>query len=256
MPSPFPGMNPYLEQDDVWHDFHERALPAAAESIGLQVQPDYIVKIDEHVYIHELPSRPRRLIGRADLGVAPARPPGEARAGVGLLDAPAHVRLPAEDVEHESFIEIRDRRSRELVCVIELLSPSNKRTGPDREQYLIKRRQILNSPAHLVEIDLLRGGEAMPSEDRPPCTYSVMVSRAGDRPVAGFWSIGPRDSLPVIPIPLRAGHADARLDLQALLHRIYDAAGYQYDIYEGTPSPNLAPDDLAWTRQFIPPPPP
>jgi Protein of unknown function (DUF4058) len=101
MPSPFPGMNPYLEQDDVWHDFHERFLPAAAEAIGSQVQPDYIVKIDEHVYVHELPPEPRRFLGRADLGVTPTRPVGETPLAVGLLDAPARVRLPALDVEHE-----------------------------------------------------------------------------------------------------------------------------------------------------------
>jgi len=227
MPSPFPGMNPYIEQDDVWHDFHARFLPAAAEAIGSQVQPDYIVKIDEHVYVHELPSEPRRLLGRADLSV-----------------------------EHETFIEIRDRRSRELVCVVELLSPSNKRPGSNREQYLAKRRQILNSPAHLVEIDLLRDGEPMPSEDRPPCTYSIMVSRAIDRPEAGFWSIGLRDRLPSIPIPLRPPHTNAWLDIQALLHRVYDAAGYQLYIYEGTPSPGLSQDDIAWSRQFIPAPTP
>jgi hypothetical protein len=199
MTSPFPGMNPYLEQDDVWHDFHERFLPAAAEAIGTQVQPDYIVKIDEHVYA-------------------------------------------------ESFIE--------LVCVVELLSPSNKRPGPNRSQYLAKRRQILNSPAHLVEIDLLRDGEPKPWEDRPACTYSVMVSRAVDRPEAGFWSIGLRDRLPSIPIPLRPPHDDARLDIQAILHRVYDAAGYQFYIYEGTPSPGLGQDDAAWSRQFLPPPTP
>lgn len=256
MPSPFPGMNPYLEQDDVWHDFHERFLPAAAEVIGSQVQPDYIVKIDEHVYVHELPPEPRRLLGRADLGVTPARSAEETPLAVGLLFAPARVRLPALDVEHETFIEIRDRRSRELVCVIEVLSPSNKRPGPDREQYLAKRRQILSSPAHLVEIDLLRGGVPMPTEDRPSFTYSVMVSRADERPEAGFWSIGLRDRLPVIPIPLRPPHTDARLDIQVLLHRVYDAAGYQFYIYEGTPSPGLAQDDVSWARQFLPPPTP
>src|SRR4051794_28741042 len=114
MPSPFPGMNPYLEQDDIWHDFHERFLPAAAEAIGAQVQPDYIVKIDEHVYIHELTADSRRLLGRADLGVTPTRPLDVSPSSVGLVDVPARVRLPAVDVESESFIEIRDRRSREL----------------------------------------------------------------------------------------------------------------------------------------------
>jgi hypothetical protein len=156
------------------------------------------------------------------------------------------------DTEGESFIEIRDRRSRERVCVIELLSPANKRPGPDREQYLAKRGQLLNSPAHLVEIDLLRSGDPMPSEDRPDCAYSVAMSRGEDRPVAGFWPVGLRDPLPDIPIPLRHPHPDARLDLQGLLHRIYDAAGYAYYLYEGSPSPALAPDDAEWARQLIP----
>jgi hypothetical protein len=253
MPSPFPGMNPYLEQDDVWHDFHERFLPAAAEVIGAQVQPECIVKIDEHIYVHELAAGSRRLLGRADLGITPTRPVHEPPAAtVGLLDAPARVRLPAVDIESESFIEIRDRRSRELVCRVELLSPANKRPGPDREQYLAKRGQIINSPAHLVEIDLLRAGDAMPSEDRPACTYSVSVSRVEDRPEAGFWPIGLRDPLPVIPIPLRPPHPDAKLDLSALLHRIYDAAGYAHYIYEGAPSPALAPEEAAWARSLIP----
>lgn len=252
MPSPFPGMNPYLEQEDVWHDFHERFLPAAAAAIGAQVQPDYIVKIDEHVYVHELPAEPRRLLGRADLAVTPTRPPSAQEPEVGLLDPPQRVRVPLLDVESETFVEIRDRRSRELVCVLEVLSPSNKRTGPNREQYLAERGQLLNSPAHLVEIDLLRGGDPMPLEDRPSCAYSVLVSRSSDRPEAGFWSIGLRDALPVIPIPLRPTHLDARLDLQTLLHQIHDSAGYQFYIYESDPTPSFSRVDLAWAHQFRP----
>lgn len=163
MPSPFPGMNPYLEQEDVWRDFHERFLPTAAEMIGAQVQPDYIVKIDEHISVHEMPEGPRRLLGRADLGVAARGPAGSGTsAAVGVIEAPAHVWLPPVDIESESFLEIRDRRSRELVGVVELLSPANKRPGPDRAQYLAKRGKILKGQAHLVEIDLLRMGEPMP----------------------------------------------------------------------------------------------
>src|SRR5438270_10953148 len=69
MPSPFPGMNPYLEHEDAWHDFHERFIPAAAEEIGRQVRPAYIVKIDQNVYVHELPEGDRRLLGRPDVYV-------------------------------------------------------------------------------------------------------------------------------------------------------------------------------------------
>ena len=70
MPSPFPGMNPFLEQDDAWHDFHEKIIPAIAERLVVQVRPAYIVKIDEHVYVHELPPEPRRYLGRGDLAVS------------------------------------------------------------------------------------------------------------------------------------------------------------------------------------------
>src|SRR5438552_2597506 len=137
MPSPFPGMNPYLEQADVWHDFHERCIPLIAELIGPQVLPRYIAKIDEHVYIHDTAESGRQFLGRADVGVTPLlghTPAGG--TGVAVLNAPARVLLPEVDRESETFIEIRDRRNRELVTVVELLSPTNKRTGEDRDQYL------------------------------------------------------------------------------------------------------------------------
>ena len=70
MSSPFPGMNPYLEQDDAWHDFHEKIIPLIAERLVVQVRPEYIVKIDEHIYVHELPIEPRRLLGRSDVAVS------------------------------------------------------------------------------------------------------------------------------------------------------------------------------------------
>lgn len=217
-----------------------------------QVRPGYIVKIDEHVYIHERSAEERGFVGRADGAVTrsdvpPSRPP------TGVLEAPAHGRLPvAIDVERLSFVEIRDRRDRQVVTVIELLSPSNKRNGADREQYLAKRRQLCASNVHLVEIDLLRGGSRLPLEDLPDCDYCILVSRAEERPQAGIWPLRLRERLPVIPIPLRAPDADARLDLQEALNHLYDAAGYEDYIYTGSPHPPLHPDDAAWTRQFLP----
>ncbi|MBI3462829.1 MAG: DUF4058 family protein [Planctomycetes bacterium] len=69
MPSPFPGMNPYLEQEDVWHDFQERFLPLALELLVPQVRPGYIVKLDQHVYVHDVGVDERRFIGRPGVGV-------------------------------------------------------------------------------------------------------------------------------------------------------------------------------------------
>jgi hypothetical protein len=204
MASPFPGMNPYLEHDNVWHDFQKRFCPAVAEILTSQLKPKYVARIAKQ----------------------------------------AHTRL--------SVVEIRDRVDRRLITVIELLSPTNKYAGPDREQYLAKRGQLLASGTHFVEIDLLRGGPRLPLENLPECDYYVLVSRAEERPEAGLWPLRLRERLPVIPVPLRAPHPDAQLDLQALLHRIYDAAGYEDDIYTGEPQPRLTPDDATWAGQFLP----
>jgi hypothetical protein len=246
-------MNPYLEQDDAWGDFHGRFLIACAEAIGAQLVPNYIVKIEEYVFVHDLAEGTRRLLGRADLSVGVAGPDGgRASAAAGVIEAPAQVELPEVGEERQHFIEVRDRRSRDLVAVVELLSPADKLRGPDREQYLAKRAKTLNGPAHLVEIDLLRLGPPMPAEDRPACDYSAMVSRVEERPRAGFWPVRLRDRLPVIPIPVRSPDPDARLDLQEVLHRVYDAAGYHYYIYDGTPEPPLSKDDELWAKGFVP----
>jgi hypothetical protein len=251
-------MNPYLEQEGVWHDFHERFVPHLTEALAPQpqVRGRYIVKIDEHDYIHDRSVQEREFVGRADALVAHPGPAAAASPAPAVVEAPACARVPvAVDVERLSFVEIRDRQSRQLVTVIELLSPSNKYAGPDREQYLAKRRQLLRSSAHLVEIDLLRGGPRLPLEDLPDCDYCVMVSRSEDRPTVGVWPLRLRDRLPVIPVPLRAPDPDARLDLLEVLHRVYDGAGYEAYLYTGAPHPRLHPEDEAWVRQFVPRPP-
>ncbi len=249
MPSPFPGMNPYIEHERVWHDFHERFMPFTAEAIGAQTGPQYIVRIDEHVYIRELRGT-RRLTGRADLAVARTSDGAGALTGAVVQDAPARVRLPQVDVERESFVEIRDL-DWQLVTVIELLSPANKRSGRDRQQYLTKRAELLASDVHLVEIDLLRGGRRLPMQDLPECAYCVLVSRAESRPAAGLWPLGLRDALPRIPIPLRSPEADVELDLQRAVHHTYDAAQYERYIYAHSPQPPLSPADAEWARERI-----
>ncbi len=201
MPSPFPGMNPYIERSFVWHDFHEHFVPLAAQLLNRQILPHYFARIDEHVFLHELSAEERRLVGKADVAVAPGVS-GSAAAAVGASEAPAQVVLeaPVIDEERLSFVEIRDRENRGVISVIELLSPTNKNPGPDRTQYLTKRHHYLNSAVHLVEIDLLRGGPRMPMTGLPACDYCVMVSRAPERPKAGIWPLQLPDPLPIIPV--------------------------------------------------------
>ena len=250
MPSPFPGMNPYLEQADVWQDFHQSFIPLLRQLLAEQVRPKYLVKIAEQIFIHALPEDQRWLLGRDDMTVSRSGA-DSAGSAVVLLEAPAIGRVPLSvDVERHALLEIRDRGNRQLVTVLELLSLSNKRPGPDREQYLAKRQQLLASSVHLVELDLLRGGPRLPMEYLPPCDYCVMVSRYEDRPQVGLWPLGLRDKLPTIPIPLLAQER-AILDLQSALHQVYDAAGYQDYIYANAPTPPLQGADAAWAHRVI-----
>ena len=121
------------------------------------------------------------------------------------------------------FLEVRGRLGRELITVLELLGPANKRSGADREQYMAKREELLSSAVHFLEIDLLRGGRRMPLENGRTCDYSVLVSRAEERPRAGFWPIRLRQRLPIVPVPLQskdpAGTAlgSAQLDASAAI---------------------------------------
>ncbi len=254
MPSPFPGMNPYFEQAGVWQDFHTEFLTVLRRQLAPQMASNYIVQLEEHVYIHDLPPEPRRRIGRADVSVSRTDSSTAGQGALELLEAPAEVHLPAQDVERVPFLEVRDRRGRELVTVIELLSPSNKRAGEDREQYLASRRELLRSPAHLVEIDLLRGWTPMPADNRPrgEFAYSVLISRSERRPAADFWPIGLRDRLPVIPIPLKLSDEAAKVDLQNVLHGTYDGPCYERFLYEGAPEPPLREEDVSWVKSLAP----
>jgi hypothetical protein len=153
--------------------------------------------------------------------------------------------------ESQAYIEIRDGADRKLVTAIELLSPSNKEHGSDRDQYLAKRSRYLDTDVHLVEIDLLRGGPRLPLHPAPKGDYCVMVSRAEERPEVGLWPIALRERLPVIPIPLTTAERAAKLDLQAVLHRVYDAAGYAIYIYKFQPVPALSIEDQRWAGEIL-----
>ncbi len=253
MPSPFPGMNPYLQQNDTWEDFHQAFITHARDVLTGLVGGNYLVKIEVRLILHELSAAERLYIGRADVGVTANPGPGPTAVTKPLLAAPVHLSLPAVETERHSFLEIRDRRNRKVITFLELLSPTNKTPGPDRNEYLAKRHRLLHSPTHFVEIDLRRGGERPRPPELPGCDYYALISRVEDRPRLGMWPINLRSPLPTLPIPLAAPDPDVPLDLQALLHRVYDAAGYDKYIYNETPQPPLSEEETAWARQLIRP---
>ena len=78
---------------------------------------------------------------------------------VAEIDTPVKVEVVPQEV-HESYVEILDRQTgQQVVTVIEVVSPTNKFAGAGRDSYVAKQREVLNSQAHLVEIDLLRAGQ-------------------------------------------------------------------------------------------------
>jgi len=257
MPSPFPGMNPYLERAGVWEMFPLQFLSAVQQDVNQRVRPKYRVKVETRVLVHE-PEGDRRGIGEPDWSIGPTTsgeaPAPLAPAGAATLTPPAYIIEPGWfDVEKVRYLAVYDAQGGELVTVVEMLSPSNKYAGADREAYLAKRREVLRSAAHFVEIDLLRGGPRIPRGLLPPCDYCAVVSRVGDRPRSGVWHWKLADPCPLIPIPLREPDADVPLDLKARIDEVYDRGGYGDDIYRGPPEPRLSPDEAAWAAQFLPP---
>jgi hypothetical protein len=251
MPSPFPGMNPYLEHENNWRDFHNAFCTHLREALVPQVRPAYFVKIEENLYVHD-ELEGDHLVAIADVGMSQRRGASEvAGPGTSVLEAPVSVDL-AEAIEvREPFLEVRTREGRRLVAVIELLSPTNKRPGRDREQFLAKRANLLRSDVHYIEIDLLRAWGRL-ELSVPPCDYGILVSRAERREDSGFWPIQLRDRLPRIPVPLRSPHDDAAIELQEILNRVYDAAGYEDHLYDAEVAPPLAPSDATWARGLVP----
>ncbi len=186
------------------------------EELGRKVGPNYLVKIEVRLLLHELSAEERRFMGNADVGVL-ATKDRSANEEMRRVEAPIHLQLPAVEIERHSSLEILDRRNRRVVTVIELLSPSNKAMGPDRDDYLAKRRQVLAGTSNFVEIDLRRGGMRPDLPTLPPSDYYMLISRYEDRPRVGFWPVGLREPLPVLPIPLAAPDADVPLPLRTVL---------------------------------------
>jgi len=252
MPSPFPGMNPYLEWPGLWPDFHGGYIHRLRAQLAPKVRPKYFVRVQENVYLHELPEVSARLLAVADLEVGTRPPAPTPGGGPAAVAAPATIEFPVQVEEiRVPHLEVIDRHGDRVVTVLELLSPANKYAGPDRDQYLAKRLELLRAGVNFVELDLLRGGPRT-LRPLPPGDYYALVARVAEWPRAGVWPVRLRDPLPTIPVPLRPGEGEPTLDLQAALHAQYDEAVYEEYIYARSPEPALSAEDAAWAAGLIP----
>ena len=239
MPSPFPGMDPYLEDAAFWSDFHARFITYWSDALADILPQHYEARIDEKVRLVEVAPAGRKRI-EPDVAVTrhePSSPPIPAPAGVATLE-PVTIPLVIEEEEtHERYIEILHRPERTLVAVLELLSPANKEE-PGRSDYLAKRNALLRHRVHLIEVDLLIGGHRLPLERAlPPGDYYALVSPGDRRPDCDVYSWTVRQRLPAIPIPLLPPDPDVWLDLAAVFATTYERGRYARSLAYASPPP-------------------
>ncbi len=255
MRSPFPGFDPFLEDQGYWRGFHTVFLTEALYFLTERMPDAYEVLVEERLSLaHESDGRPYRdvipdaVILRTHHPSQPEREP--ASTATATLE-PILLSLPNYQLEEmiEKRLAIRQLPNRELVTVIELLSPSNKQFPGDRS-YEEKRLELIHQQVHLVELDLLIGGKRLPMKDKlPKGHYYAFVSRAEKRFLCDtyIWTI--RDPLPRIPIPLRAPDPDVPLDLAAIFETIYRRARWGRSIDYAAPLKlPLSPEDRAWAE--------
>lgn len=252
MPSPFPGMDPYLENPAIWSDFHGTFLMAMRAELNRLLPEGYTARWDRYVWLDGPDTeRPRRL-GEPDTFVSDLLNRDAGSAAAAVLEAPATTTLPAVDAKGKPFLKIVDALGARVVTVVEMLSPGNK-SGENRELYLVKRQEYFRSGTNLVEIDFLRNGLRPPVQrPLPPASYYIMISRAIDYPQAGVWPLTLRDPLPRIPVPLDAQVEPVFLALRPCLDRAYEEGCYERDIdYDQAPIPPLAAPDATWARELL-----
>ena len=245
MPSPFPGMDPYLESPTFWSDFHATFINTLSETLNDRLSQNHVARIDRHetMFSSVLEAPPESCV------VSTAVASVHGRAGV---PAPVTMRgIEFVGYRSETYIRVLRLPDQALVTVLLLMSPTSK-YGDGRSEYMHTRKTIQQHSVNLVELDLLRAGVRIEfSRPLPAGHYFAFVSRAS---VAGLtdahpWSV--RSRMPTIPIPLRSPGQEVLIDLAEPFTTAYDRARYwkQIDYSKPPPSPAFAPEDAEWVAQ-------
>jgi hypothetical protein len=245
-------MDPFLEDPAFWPDFHSRFINYWCEAIAEQLPFRYDARIGERVNLVE---RQPGMIRRVEPDVAVSHWGAGSVASSAAGDAvatlePVTIPLVIEEPARQNYIEILRRPERDLVAVLELLSPS-KKTPPGLGEYVAKRNAVLRQDVHLMELDLLLEGERMPLRDPlPPGDYYALLARADRRPNCDVYAWTIRQALPQIPVPLRSPDADVLIDLAAVMRTTYERGRYAKSInYEMPPKAALSSSHRQWIFQ-------
>jgi hypothetical protein len=261
MPSPFPGMDPYLEDPVEWMSFHNPLIADIADTLNAELPSDYVARAELRCYVvhpkrQYLPDvsvrreRRTRTHSKSSAGIAVAE-----RA----IDPPLVLIAEPLEMREASVNVVSIKGEKRVVTAIEVLSPTNKLPGNiGWTRYRRKQREMVSNRINLLEIDLLRSGAHLVMADRELLNMerhwdyvaSLQRSGSGHRTEAWAWSI--REKMPVVAVPLEGDDDDVPLDLQRLIDHRYDAGAYDRSIdYTTDPIPALRPDDGEWANALL-----
>jgi len=248
-------MDPYLERH--WGDVHASLVIYARNQLQKVLPSDLRARVEERVVVAGF-SRKRSVFPDVRVIETEHKSHRQAHGSVaGAIAEPIVIDLPDES-ETQTFVEIRDYSDDgNVVTVLEVLSPSNKKAGGARVQYARKQIELLQNDVSLVEIDLLRGGKwtvALPEgavEPRLRTPYRVVVRRGWQPLKADYYPIPLAKQLPKIKVPLRPTDAEVPLDLQSLLEQCYEDGGYDSIDYSVEPKPPLSVAESRWAAQLL-----
>lgn len=253
MRSPFPGMNPYLELPALWHEFHNRLIVALSDALTPYLLPRYYVAVETRTYLDNDSSE--LLVGIPDAMVLTAsNSPVVQPTAIATQTRPKQIQLPMPVEVRERFLEVREVGTHQVITVIEVLSPKNKRSGEGRNTYEKKRQRVLGSLSHLVEIDLLRDHTPMPMIGvEPGSDYRILVSRAASRPLADLYEFQLREPIPSFSLPLKPIDPEVAVNLQAIVLGVYDRGSYhiRIDYDQPVPPPRLSEANQRWVEQLL-----
>ena len=263
MKSPCPGMDPYIEACGLWGDFHSHLIEKIGEKLADVAPEHYLVRTGERSYVILVESEGKKsypFLPDVSMTAPRGRKKTPKKGGTALAEPagatePVTMRAFLQEEHREAFVEIYETSPElRLVTSIEVLSPSNKRSGTEGwELYQRKRQSLLLGDVNLVEIDLLRGGQRMPMLDPWPASpYTLLVARAKKAQLCRVWPVHWQRPLPPLPVPLAKPDPDIPLDLQPMLDAIYQRSRYERSIdYRKPLTPPLDAVETAWLEQQL-----
>ena len=221
MPSPFPGMDPYLEDEKLWPSFQHQLVNCLYQILLPGLVDRYRARVGQRHYATEQ----------------------------------ALFTSVVREEHHEEFIEIRQRTDGRLITLVDVVSPANKTTTQGRQTYLDKRREGRSASSNLVEIDLVLQGQPMLDYSRdglPDLDYAVTVTRPAQPERYEIYTTTLQKKLPRFRLPLAADDRDTVLDLHAAFTRCYDQGNFAAKIdYQREPPMRLSESNRQWVGEIL-----